>query len=80
MRQRPASAQAEAPSGRGTSNRGRVFYIQREMPGLDSGEPAPTWNDERARRLQEALAAYNVDVVTLRDLAAEGALCGLSQV
>jgi RadC-like JAB domain len=64
---RPTRRQAETPA-----TDGGFFYVQREMPGLDADEPATTFDDERAHRLQEALAAYNVDVVALRDLAAQG--------
>src|SRR6185295_10460388 len=48
------------------------LYVQRELPGIDADEPSYTFDDERAQRLQEALAAYNLDSVTLRDLAAQG--------
>lgn len=51
---------------------GEFLYVQHELPGIDPDEPSSTFDDERARHLQEALAAYHLDSVTLRDLAAQG--------
>jgi DNA repair protein RadC len=51
---------------------GELLYVQHELPGLDADEPVFTFDDERAQGLQRALAAFNLDVVMLRELAAQG--------